>query len=91
MLSRSSSSHARIDAAVGESNVLYTEFEMAGASSRCTGLKIEVFAISLLSIADQIVSVFPGKMRKIHNLAGSRAGTAERSPLLHKFLHDEFA
>ena len=56
-----------------------------------TGLKIEVFAISLLSIADQIVSVFPGKMRKIHNLAGSRAGTAERSPLLHKFLHNEFA
>lgn len=39
----------------------------------------------------QIVSVFPGKMRKIHNLAGSRAGTAERSPLLHKFLHNEFA
>jgi len=29
-----------------------------------SGLKIEVFAISLLSIADQIVSVFPGKMRK---------------------------
>ena len=65
--------------------------QFASTRARCNGLKIEVFAISLLSIADQIVSVFPGKLRKIHNLAGSRAGTAERSPLLHKFLHDEFA
>jgi hypothetical protein len=60
-------------------------------NGRRNGLKIEVFVVSLLSIAHQIVSVFPGKMRKIHDLAGSRAGTAERSPLLHKFLHNEFA
>ena len=62
--------------------------------ARAFGYKCALRAIQKkrkLSIADQIVSVFPGKMRKIHNLAGSRAGTPERSPLLHKFLHDEFA
>jgi hypothetical protein len=68
-----------------------SEMTTLGLNGGRSGLKIEVFAISLLSIADQIVSVFRGKMRKIHNLAGSRAGTAERSPLLHKFLHNEFA
>ena len=65
---------------------LYVE-RRGGEMADANGLKIEIFAISLLSIAHQIVSVFPGKMRKIHDLAGSRAGTAERSPLLH----NEFA
>jgi hypothetical protein len=66
-------------------------FEFMSARYRVGGLKIEVSAASLLFVAHQIVSVFPSKMRKIHHLAGSHAVTAERSPLLHRFLHNEFA
>jgi hypothetical protein len=56
-------------------------------NGRRNGLKIEVFAFSLLFVVDQIERSLPRQIAKIREFFLNVGGRAEMGSFLHKFLH----